>query len=165
MQNIQRIIAIFSLLIFVSACETYPIAGERSYEPEKGKSIILVGLISDERAILFNEENSNGPHWLRHLLRPEQQMRHQDVYAFLHPTGKSFKIVRVAIPGTPAFFREAHLTTAPSMMPEKDGIYYYGTMTIYGAVHIDDAEKAGLIKLAKEKYRKIFETLAPVNFR
>ena len=52
------------------------------------------------------------------------------------------------------------------MMPEKDGIYYYGTMALnYGAVRVNDAEKAELIKLAKEKYRKIFETLAPVNFR
>ena len=114
--------------------------------------------------MLFNEENEVGPYWLRHLLRPEQQVRDVDVYAFPHTTGKSFKIVRIAIPGGYTF-QEAHLTGTPSLTPDKDGIYYYGTLEVYGAVTVSNAEKTQLLKLAKEKYRKVFDALTPINFK
>ena len=165
MKYTWRKAVLVSLLVFLSACETFPISEKKPLDVASGDAVLLVGLISGEKAMLFNEEHEVGPYWLRHFLRPETPFREANVYAFSHPVGKSFKVKRIAIPGGYTF-QEAILSNAPSLIPEKAGIYYYGTiMHSFGTVSINDREKPQMLILAREKYKNIFERLPLVNFK
>lgn len=161
-----RLAALVSALFLLTACELAPISERKPFEAGGGEAVILVGLISSEKAMRFNEENLKaGSYWLRDFRKPEVPFRDANVYAYFHPVGKNFKIVRIVIPGGYTF-QEANLSSAPSLTPQKVGIYYYGTIDhSIGMVGVNDREKVQLLRLAREKYKNIFERLAPVNFK
>jgi hypothetical protein len=78
--------------------------------------------------------------------------------------------VRIVIPGaftgTHLYHQEATLSNAPLLTPEKAGIYYYGTVVhSVGLVAVNDKEKPQLLKLARDKYKNVFEKLPPINFK
>lgn len=170
MNRVWKMAVLASLLAFLSACATTHILENKPFHPDSDDAVLLIGLLSGEKAIIFNEEHQTGGIFLRDMRRPEKPFQEMSIYAFRHPIGKSFKIVRIVIPGaftgTTLYHQEAVLSNTPLLTPEKAGIYYYGTVVhSVGLVSINDQQKPQLLKLAREKYKNIFEKLPPINFK
>lgn len=133
--------------------------GSNPYYYQPGIAVIVVGGIGESRLSSLKAVTYQG---VRDFEVPPGASRRIDAFAWKIKVGDSFRLFSVDM-GTA--MKGGEFPNSHTIMLEKEGIYYYGTI-LSKSEHVLLIRKAlpEIITVANDKYPYVFNALDPINF-
>ena len=169
MKKYYRLIIL--LLPFVlTGCTTFVEIISNNLNPYKYKpneAVIIVGALGDVQVGDVHTETSKGRVTFS---VPTSLSRNIDAFAWNVKVGESFQVTGSQLNDGRSLIVKFRNKKTHKIKIEKEGVYYYGTIVSRKQgenVKALVTEKAfpKVIKVAKLKYKEVFKSLKPVNFK